>query len=787
MTILLGTAGRLLPDEIPTWSSAGATLPAWNEFRPPRHVHLVPSLSLGGAERIVADLTRDWSRLGAEVDVVVMRDAPAEHAVSSGSVRIHRLGGLPWPERLARAAGLIRTSGLPCYAHLTSPAELAALWNLGASTVPVVHNASLGWRQDPALWERDEVPFVAACGEQVARDLADAGLTRPVRVLRHVVAPPAPLAPGRREAIRSALGAGAGTLLVGMVGRIVPQKRYTLAVRVLGELVARGVDARLAILGATRGEDGAVARAALEAEALRMGLRGRIVLPGPVADAGSLVGAFDVFLNTSAFEGVSIATMEAVAAGVPVVSADAGGQAEAIGSRDRLVPAEAGIGAWGDAVLSAAARGPESDPQDPRLLATAALAWGWTLALGPGAIPGPVSGSFSDAVRDPAAGERLDILFVTGNLDVGGAQRSLCNLVASLPDGIRTAVAVCGPIGVPGFMDAPRARGVRFLDLSGPEGAKGGLAGRSGRVLSLALSEAPKALCFWNMDSATKLACAKVLRGGPVRVADASPGPMLFSELDAEACLGRGLAFGPDDYLANLDVLVAKYAGGGPPAGRPSPRLVRVVPNGVPAAGVPVGPDEGPAPPPGADPALAVVTVGRLAAAKFPELLPDVARHLGRLVPGATLTVVGGAHGGKSDDGVWRKVREAMGEEPPPNLVFVGPDHRTTGFLPRFKAFMMISEAQGCPNASLEAMSAGLPVVANDDGGTREQVIDGVTGRLVGTGPGAGLAASVAEALADILLDPALARSMGKAGRRRASEIFSMDAMAKGYLDALLG
>jgi glycosyltransferase involved in cell wall biosynthesis len=97
----------------------------------------------------------------------------------------------------------------------------------------------------------------------------------------------------------------------------------------------------------------------------------------------------------------------------------------------------------------------------------------------------------------------------------------------------------------------------------------------------------------------------------------------------------------------------------------------------------------------------------------------------------------------------------------------------------------MISIGQGCPNASLEAMSAGLPVVANDDGGTREQVIDGVTGRLVPTLPDRELVESLARALADVLNDPARSGRMGRAGRDRVRALFSMKRMADGYLSIL--
>ncbi len=123
----------------------------------------------------------------------------------------------------------------------------------------------------------------------------------------------------------------------------------------------------------------------------------------------------------------------------------------------------------------------------------------------------------------------------------------------------------------------------------------------------------------------------------------------------------------------------------------------------------------------------------------------------------------------------------------PANLHLAGPDHRTTGFLSRFAAFYMVSLGQGCPNASLEAMACGLPVVANPDGGTAEQVIDGLTGRLV-SDPGcdARYAARLAEALRDLLAAPARAAAMGAAARHHVRTRFSMGAMAQAYRVALL-
>ena len=760
----------------PAWAPEAHGLQRHDSAVPPRHLHVVPSLNLGGAERIVAEVAATLSGCGAETEIAVMREAASEHPLDAPLARVHRLGHRPWSERVAVVAGLALATRLPAYCHLTSNDELSRLWGFGVRTVPVVHNATAGWKEDPLAWNgREEIPFVVACGDLVARDLKDAGLRKPVRVIRHVVRPPRTMDAARRAAVREAFGARPGTLLIGMTGRHAVQKRYVKAVRVLAELLRRGTDARLVVVGAAPGEEGLRCRVAMELEAARLRVRHALVVAGAVADAADLVPAYNVLLNTSLWEGVSISTMEAVAAGVPVVASDVGGQREAVGPRDVLLPADAPEAEWADAVEQAPFRPSVAAAAREALRAASAHLWPWTMAVGPGTVlPRPKRG--------------CDVLFVTGDMDVGGAQRSLCNLAAELPSrGVTPLVAVCGPIGVPGFMQPALDAGVEFLDLSGSRRDGSGLRGRMGRILSLVAERAPRTLCFWNMDAATKMAVAKALEGGPVRVADVSPGPMLYSELDAETEVGRTLSTSPDAYVASLDLLVSKYTGGGPAEGRARARGFAVIPNGVRGRGEPLPPLEGPRPPPGADPALAVVTVGRLAPAKRPELLPLVAAELGRLVPGATLTVVGGTHG-TDPGGAWARMMDRCGGAPPPNLRFHGPDDRTVSFLDRFACFYMVSTDQGCPNASLEAMACGLPVVANPDGGTAEQVEHGLNGLLVADpGDEDAYAASLARALADVLLDPARATAMGDAGRARAAERFSMAAMADAYVHALLG
>lgn len=88
------------------------------------------------------------------------------------------------------------------------------------------------------------------------------------------------------------------------------------------------------------------------------------------------------------------------------------------------------------------------------------------------------------------------------------------------------------------------------------------------------------------------------------------------------------------------------------------------------------------------------------------------------------------------------------------------------------------SHSEGLPLVVLEAMTAGLPIVATRVGGTPEAVVDGETGYLVEAGDVAGLAA----ALSRVVGRPDRGRALGEAGRERARREFSPEAMCRRVL-----
>jgi glycosyltransferase involved in cell wall biosynthesis len=79
----------------------------------------------------------------------------------------------------------------------------------------------------------------------------------------------------------------------------------------------------------------------------------------------------------------------------------------------------------------------------------------------------------------------------------------------------------------------------------------------------------------------------------------------------------------------------------------------------------------------------------------------------------------------------------------------------------------------------IEAMAAGLPVVASDVGGLRELVRDGETGTLVPPGDPAVLA----NALRPLVADRELRRRYGSAGRQRAKTLFDVSGFRRAHLE----
>jgi glycosyltransferase involved in cell wall biosynthesis len=130
-------------------------------------------------------------------------------------------------------------------------------------------------------------------------------------------------------------GSGTGRVL-GVAGRLAPVKGIAYLIRALVWLRQEFPDVRLEIAG-----DGPQ-RPALESEAVTLGLTGAISFLGWREDLPSLFSRWDVFVQPSLEEAFPVVTLEAMAAGLPVVATNAGGLPELVQDAETglLVPPE---------------------------------------------------------------------------------------------------------------------------------------------------------------------------------------------------------------------------------------------------------------------------------------------------------------------------------------------------------------------------------------------------------------------------------------------------------------
>jgi glycosyltransferase involved in cell wall biosynthesis len=172
---------------------------------------------------------------------------------------------------------------------------------------------------------------------------------------------------------------------------------------------------------------------------------------------------------------------------------------------------------------------------------------------------------------------------------------------------------------------------------------------------------------------------------------------------------------------------------------------------------------------------VAVVVVSRLVRHKgYPELAAAM-----RMVPEAELWVVGERL--SSDRGAdMAALLQAAGLGG--RLRLLGYRRDVADVLAAADIFALPSHFEGLPMSVIEAMLCGLPVVATDVRGPREQVVDGDTGLLVPPHQ----VPPLADALARLVRDPAARAAMGAAGRARALDRYD-EARVLARTIALLG
>lgn len=305
---------------------------------PPRVMHVALSLSPGGAERLVVELSRRLQpQAPASICCLDEGGAWADDARAAG-IEVFELKRQPGfhPGLGLRVADLARRSGATVlHCHQYSPfvyGTMAGLRRRGLRIIFTEHgrlsdappsrkrrlaNRLLGWRPDM---------IVAVSAELREHMVAEGFCASRVRVIHNGIDPGVAPTDAARVRARRDLQVSDDAFVVGTVARFDPVKRLDVFVEAFAAVHRQVPEATLVMVG------GGPEERRLRDLAAAHCVGGAVVFTGIRHDARALLPALDVYVNTSDSEGMSLTLLEAMAAARPVVATRVGGTPEVIAS-----------------------------------------------------------------------------------------------------------------------------------------------------------------------------------------------------------------------------------------------------------------------------------------------------------------------------------------------------------------------------------------------------------------------------------------------------------------------
>lgn len=298
-------------------------------------MQLVLSLSPGGTERLVIDICKHLAeRIEAMVCCLDERGAWARELESLG-IPVVALGRQPGfqPALARQIARLMTAHGIDVvHCHHYSP----YIYGLMAS---VMTRAKLVFTEHGRLSDAQpsrkrqlinpllsRLPgrIFAVSADLKQHMVAEGFPARCIRVIYNGVDPGPRPSSAQRAAAREALGIPSDAFVVGTAGRLDPVKNLGVMLQVQHTLRDKVKRTYAVIVG-----DGPE-RGDLAARADALAITDSVIFTGYRSDVRALMPAFDVYLNCSTYEGVSLTILEAMAAALPVVATPVGGNPEVV-------------------------------------------------------------------------------------------------------------------------------------------------------------------------------------------------------------------------------------------------------------------------------------------------------------------------------------------------------------------------------------------------------------------------------------------------------------------------
>jgi glycosyltransferase involved in cell wall biosynthesis len=287
-----------------------------------RILHVIQELPIGGAEIVVWALATAARDAGHEVAVAA---APGPLSARLGEPQfdlpIVRRRPLMLLQAARKIRGVVRTWN-PHVVHAHNPAmalatALAARRGRTARCLVTVHGLNDRSYPVAALLLRCSGMPVVACGATVADSLRDSGLLIATTIRNGI--PPAPPAADRATLLEE-WGLSDSMRLAVSVGRLVPEKGHETVIRALRAVP----DTALAVVGV------GPQQRSLRALVSELGVADRVAFVGYRPDARAIMGMADVIVTGTRGEGLSLAVLEAMASGTPLVGTNVRGVRELV-------------------------------------------------------------------------------------------------------------------------------------------------------------------------------------------------------------------------------------------------------------------------------------------------------------------------------------------------------------------------------------------------------------------------------------------------------------------------
>jgi len=311
-----------------------------------RVLHVITSLGIGGAERLVLSAARGLprARFDQAICCLAERGVRAADAEAAGVpvFSIDSFPGLRHPIAFARLVRIVRAfRPTIVHTHLQSAnlyGRLAARLAGSPIVVSTEHNVYADKPRRYIASERllaRKTDAIVAVSAEVRQFLSRQLRIDPssIRVVHNGVALDAP-SDARVSDLRARLSVGSAGVRLATVASLTRKKGHDVLLRAVARLREGGVDFALALAG-----DG-VERRRIEASIARLHLGDRVHLLGAVANVADVLAAVDLFVLPSLVEGLPLALLEAMATGKAVIATAVGGVPEVVqsGVNGLLVP-----------------------------------------------------------------------------------------------------------------------------------------------------------------------------------------------------------------------------------------------------------------------------------------------------------------------------------------------------------------------------------------------------------------------------------------------------------------